>query len=619
MTGSTRSDGALVRLAKAGDAPAFDQLIERHAGLVYTIARARLRDPETAEDLMQEVFLRVHLHLHRLDDPDRIAPWIAALTRNLATDWLRRGQRRSQILPLVPLDESTHHLPDTRTEGARETMASEQQRQAVLAAIDQLPPSQREVILLHCVEEMKQVDIAQRLGVRPNRVHRLLRRAMASLREAVTPALSEAAPALRVPRQAVARTSALVGAAALLSGGAREALAAAAAATMPAVSAKSAEAGVLAAAVTARSTLLEFVHHAGALVASGGSVMGIGKGAAAVAVIAAGGYFGYNQFADSGSTAHTPVVTRETFTPAAASTGAAPGETVRIVNALPAGAAYRSDMRITLDQTITGPGLPAEGLHNEMVMEGNAGMRVIETLPGGSSRSEFTMSGMRFTRAQATAGGQTTDLLAHSAQDLQPAADQMNATRMIFTADATGQVTGMHAANGAAPTSDQFIQEIMARAFSGFPDREVRPGDTWHRRFEMDGAPGASVDVDSTLVSITDRGGRRVATVRREGQVLLTTPIPISGQPGMPPGMTMNLTRMEGTVSGTSEFWLDDTMPISDQIDADLTLLMSAGQMPAPQGPLDLTINLRQRQQVEMTHHPVASDEAASRVAAARP
>ncbi|MBN1478259.1 RNA polymerase sigma factor, partial [Candidatus Sumerlaeota bacterium] len=190
------SDARLVQLARAGDVRAFERLIERHAGLVYTIARARLGSHEMAEDLVQEVFLRVHLNIHRLDDPHKLAPWLARLARNLAIDWQRRGLRRSQIVPMVSLDaqEQPLQVPDTQTQGVRETMEAEDQRRAVQRAIDRLPPDQREVVLLHYSEGMKQVEIAERLGVRPNRVHRLLRRGLSAMRGTVEPTLREAAP-----------------------------------------------------------------------------------------------------------------------------------------------------------------------------------------------------------------------------------------------------------------------------------------------------------------------------------------------------------------------------------------------------------------------------------------
>lgn len=88
---SPPSDTALIEAVRAGDQSKFEALLERHFRLVYLIALARLRSPEIAEDLAQEVFLRAYLHLGELAEPAQFGPWVARVARNLAIDWLRRG------------------------------------------------------------------------------------------------------------------------------------------------------------------------------------------------------------------------------------------------------------------------------------------------------------------------------------------------------------------------------------------------------------------------------------------------------------------------------------------------------------------------------------------------
>jgi RNA polymerase sigma-70 factor (ECF subfamily) len=612
------SDGRLVRLARAGDAAAFDRLIERHAGMVYMIARARLRDPEITEDLVQEVFLRVHLHLHQLGDPDRLAPWLASLTRNLAVDWLRRGQRRSQLIPMVSLDESIHALPDTRTKGARETMATDQERQAVYAAIDRLPPEQREVVLLHFAEDLKQVEIAERLGMRPNHVHRLLKRALASLKGMVEPTLREAAPALRMPRQVLSRTSMLVGAAAVLSTGAREALAAAAAASMPAVSVSSAKAGVAgvaAAGAAAKSGLLGFVQSTWASFASGGAVMGIGKGTAAVVVIAAAGALGYSQFKSSDKPPSlSDAVVHESFTPAPQATTDLAAEPVQLVCNLTAGTVYRSAMRMNLAQDITGAGLPPMGVHTEIGVDGDCTTNVRERTADGTFHLQMEMGNMRVTRATTTVNGQTTDisndsqLLAQTGQYLDMETE--------FSLDTGGNITSFNMAGGGGPAN--VIQELMTRASSGYPTQAVRPGDRWTRRFELPGSPGVGINVTCTLTSVEVREGRRVGTIRRVAQVDINQALPVENQPGMPPGTRMELTSLRGTVSCTGQMWLDTTVPIEDHVSADLTIAMAvqvpippSPQNPMPQSPQTTNMQIHLVQNMQMTHELVSGGDPA--------
>src|SRR5687768_12083879 len=88
-------DDVLVKLAKDGDPEAFGKLVERHFGLVFTIALARLRNREAAEDLSQEIFLQLYLRIGSLRDARQFPNWAAQATRNLATDWVRRNQTQS--------------------------------------------------------------------------------------------------------------------------------------------------------------------------------------------------------------------------------------------------------------------------------------------------------------------------------------------------------------------------------------------------------------------------------------------------------------------------------------------------------------------------------------------
>ena len=92
------ADRDLLVQAQRGDAAAFETLIERHLGLIHSVAYARLRHVDSAEDLTQEVALRAFLNLQRIDPRGNVTAYLARIARNLAIDWLRRGQRASRLL-----------------------------------------------------------------------------------------------------------------------------------------------------------------------------------------------------------------------------------------------------------------------------------------------------------------------------------------------------------------------------------------------------------------------------------------------------------------------------------------------------------------------------------------
>ena len=129
------------------------------------------------------------------------------MARNLAIDWLRRGQRASRLISRAPFEEVATEVPDSTDKGAREVMAAKEERSAVHEAILDLPVEQREVVLLHFTEELTQEQIAERLGVHQTTVSRQIQRALKSLRGTLEPVLRQAAPALRAPRAAPARAS----------------------------------------------------------------------------------------------------------------------------------------------------------------------------------------------------------------------------------------------------------------------------------------------------------------------------------------------------------------------------------------------------------------------------
>jgi len=219
-------DDELVRAALAGKTQAFEALVERHFGSVYAFAYARLASRETAEDLAQEVFLRVYLRLADLRKPNRFPIWVSQIARNLAADWGRQGRRASSLIPMVPLDQEIAGVPDTTALGPRRRMETEERDRAVQRAVLRLPPDQREVVLLRFAEDLSINEVAQRLGLHPATVKYRTRKALSGLRNSLESMLRESAPAMRPPKTATRRALAIIAAAATLPAATKSALAA---------------------------------------------------------------------------------------------------------------------------------------------------------------------------------------------------------------------------------------------------------------------------------------------------------------------------------------------------------------------------------------------------------
>ena len=92
------TEGQLVARCRAGDAAAWNELVERFSRYVYAICSQGFRLSEhDAEDVFQDVFTRVYTHLDRLRDDDAFRPWLAQLTRRTCIDRIRSGGREAPV------------------------------------------------------------------------------------------------------------------------------------------------------------------------------------------------------------------------------------------------------------------------------------------------------------------------------------------------------------------------------------------------------------------------------------------------------------------------------------------------------------------------------------------
>ncbi len=191
---------SLVMKARAGDRAAFSGLVERYFGTVWAIAYARLREWQAAEDLTQEVFVLALLHINSLSDPRRFAGWLSRIAQHRAIDWIRSGNRSSQLVAMVP----TAGMNDRPADGQspEHAMEKEEQNQAVREAIFALPPEQGEIVMLHFSEGLSKKEIADRLEVHPGTIGRQLARAFKAMRGSLRPWMEE-------PERIRARTATL--------------------------------------------------------------------------------------------------------------------------------------------------------------------------------------------------------------------------------------------------------------------------------------------------------------------------------------------------------------------------------------------------------------------------
>jgi len=289
---SDATSARLVTEAQQGNQDAFSQLIEAHYDSAFAIAMARLRDKDVAEDLVQEVFLRVFFNISKLRDRNRFGAWVGRLTRNLAIDWQRRQIRSSSLVRMVPMNEAVEAtVADPTGVTARQQLDEQRRRERANALLAELEDDDREIVLLHYREGFTPGEIAERLGVHRTTIGRRLEKVTSWMRERSEEIDATSLKSIKMASPEFAhRAIGVVAAASLTSGAAREAIMAAAAkGTTAALGASSSSGG----SVAPVSALLALLKTSSATAAQGVATMGIAKltiGAAAAAVIGLAGF-----------------------------------------------------------------------------------------------------------------------------------------------------------------------------------------------------------------------------------------------------------------------------------------------------------------------------------------
>jgi RNA polymerase sigma-70 factor (ECF subfamily) len=185
-------DGSLVAAARDGDARAFEEIVRRHGGLVLGLGRRLLGSRADAEDLMQDVFIRVHRALPSFRGDSSLKTWIARVAvnaaRNRRRDEGRRGLRlaRSLDAPLAPGSDATlADRIDDPSPGPERLALSAQSRERIEEALRDLPIEYREALVLRDVEGLSYEEIAAALEISLGTVKSRIARGRGRLQEAL--------------------------------------------------------------------------------------------------------------------------------------------------------------------------------------------------------------------------------------------------------------------------------------------------------------------------------------------------------------------------------------------------------------------------------------------------
>jgi RNA polymerase sigma-70 factor (ECF subfamily) len=185
-------DAALVARLANGDGNALETLYDKYSRVVYSFSLRMLADPGSAEELTQEVFLRLWRQGYRYESSrGAFLTWLLSVTHNMAIDEIRRRKRRPIAADSTNDDQAMTLLPDHRidVEGAAWLTSLQV---IVREALREIPAAQRQVIELAYFSGLTQSEIAERLSQPLGTVKTRMRLGLLKLRDRLGPVLDGA-------------------------------------------------------------------------------------------------------------------------------------------------------------------------------------------------------------------------------------------------------------------------------------------------------------------------------------------------------------------------------------------------------------------------------------------
>jgi RNA polymerase sigma-70 factor (ECF subfamily) len=186
MGGATAAldyDAELMLRVRDGDGVSFAALLDKHRSSVVNFLSRMVGNQAVAEELAQDVFLRVYRSRGSYTPTAKFTTWLFRIATHTALNALRDGkhERAQESLDAVPADLSSRQIPDGRP-SVEQSMVFQARLDEVRRAVAALPAKQRAAVLMHKYEEMEYSHIASSLGCSESAVKSLLFRAYETLR-----------------------------------------------------------------------------------------------------------------------------------------------------------------------------------------------------------------------------------------------------------------------------------------------------------------------------------------------------------------------------------------------------------------------------------------------------
>jgi len=182
------SDEILIKKFKTGDESSFEKLVEKYQSRVYSIALSMLRDKNDADDVSQEIFVKVYRSLHKFKGKSKFFTWLYRITINTCINSRNGGGKRKKIVSLSqPIDEQGNdlytYLPQKRFKSPLEVLKNKELSEKIKLAIDSLSDGLKEVFILREIEDISYKELANILQCPEGTIKSRLFRARDQLKE----------------------------------------------------------------------------------------------------------------------------------------------------------------------------------------------------------------------------------------------------------------------------------------------------------------------------------------------------------------------------------------------------------------------------------------------------
>ena len=177
------SDSELITKYKQGNEKAFEELTSRHKNKIFTTILLIVKDSEIAEDLLQETFIKAikTIHSGRYNEEGKFLPWISRIAHNMAIDYFRKQKR----YPMIMMEDGSNvfNTLDFAENSYESNQIQKEEHARLRELIQNLPDTQREVLMMRHYMQLSFQEIAEHTGVSINTALGRMRYALINLRK----------------------------------------------------------------------------------------------------------------------------------------------------------------------------------------------------------------------------------------------------------------------------------------------------------------------------------------------------------------------------------------------------------------------------------------------------